>query len=459
MTLLNGQPYSPLAVLDMGGEVPLSAFIILSACVLIMETKMYGKWLFNQSSSLKKANPTYQMSVIGNFLASSMGTRVRGSDLMKTICGELSLFFFAVGTVYQLMVFFAVQNNSAFAVTSNPSEKSEKERVESETNAHPDSQSGGSSIGGTTDMSELSNDSEGSHGLTAGILERTQQVTTVDDGHGDSRGGVDGFMPHFPGPTVTRPTFGMSSDSSEHEAPAASVTVPSVVGGRRPRSVTGVRDMQEYDRTSTPSRSTEEVNWTRKQPIDVDSTTTGGQPKPTRKSELDPMRRRQVVPNPEKTPAMKKEVDTCSKKDIGAPLPISHNLHPIFFLFVAPPAAGALAWAGIAGEFDSLAKCLYFISLFMYVFLVVGHGVFFSKAGFSLAWWAYAFPSATFATATLAYAAAHKSSVLAAIGLFMGGASTALAIIVFCFTVRAACEGKLFTTDMVVAVRLDSTTK
>ena len=71
---------------------------------------------------------------------------------------------------------------------------------------------------------------------------------------------------------------------------------------------------------------------------------------------------------------------------------INKKLHPIYFLFVAPPAAASIAWTEIAGEFDHLSKSLFFISGFLYMFLVLFNSSFLRNAPFSIAWWAYTFP-------------------------------------------------------------------
>jgi len=45
--------------------------------MLYLQMSLYGKWLFDQATSLKKANPSYQIAVVGNFLLASLGTQVR----------------------------------------------------------------------------------------------------------------------------------------------------------------------------------------------------------------------------------------------------------------------------------------------------------------------------------------------------------------------------------------------
>ncbi|KAG2302656.1 hypothetical protein Bca52824_031307 [Brassica carinata] len=46
------------------------------------------------------------------------------------------------------------------------------------------------------------------------------------------------------------------------------------------------------------------------------------------------------------------------------------TLRPVFFLFFAAPATGSLAWNYISGTFDTVAKMLFFLSLFIFVSLV-----------------------------------------------------------------------------------------
>lgn len=56
--------------------VPLPAFMILSLIVLYLEMASYGTWLFNQTRSLSRANPSYQLAVVGNFVVAGLGPQV-----------------------------------------------------------------------------------------------------------------------------------------------------------------------------------------------------------------------------------------------------------------------------------------------------------------------------------------------------------------------------------------------
>jgi hypothetical protein len=46
-------------------------------------------------------------------------------------------------------------------------------------------------------------------------------------------------------------------------------------------------------------------------------------------------------------------------------------LRPVFFLFIATPSIASLAWESIAGNFDVSSKMLFFLSLFLFMSLVI----------------------------------------------------------------------------------------
>ena len=61
-------------------DVPLWTLIFFGALMLYLEMSLYGKWLFDQGTSLKQANPSYQIGVVGNFLVASLGSNVSSED-------------------------------------------------------------------------------------------------------------------------------------------------------------------------------------------------------------------------------------------------------------------------------------------------------------------------------------------------------------------------------------------
>ncbi|CAM9925522.1 unnamed protein product [Ectocarpus fasciculatus] len=113
LTLLAAVPPEVIDALHPSTDVPLPVFLILSGLLLSLEMVSYGKWLFNQTRSLSNANPSYQLAVVGNFLVATLGSQVSGTESVELACREISLFFFAIGSLYLLLVFFAIQQNSA----------------------------------------------------------------------------------------------------------------------------------------------------------------------------------------------------------------------------------------------------------------------------------------------------------------------------------------------------------
>eukprot|EP00117_Sycon_ciliatum_P021067 scpid52197/ scgid18587/ S-type anion channel SLAH3; SLAC1-homolog protein 3 len=81
------------------------------------------------------------------------------------------------------------------------------------------------------------------------------------------------------------------------------------------------------------------------------------------------------------------------------------GLHPTIFLCLAPPSVAALAWANINdGECDRLCKSLVSIPIFFLLTMSVHLHRFFRRTPFSLASWAFTFPSAALGTASIKYA-------------------------------------------------------
>ncbi|XP_050880964.1 S-type anion channel SLAH1 [Lathyrus oleraceus] len=80
-------------------------------------------------------------------------------------------------------------------------------------------------------------------------------------------------------------------------------------------------------------------------------------------------------------------------------------LRPVLFLFFAAPGVASLAWESIVGDFDTLSKMLFFLSLFLFFSLICRPALFKrSMAKFNVAWWAYSFPVTVLALASTEYA-------------------------------------------------------
>ena len=64
---------------------------------------------------------------------------------------------------------------------------------------------------------------------------------------------------------------------------------------------------------------------------------------------------------------------------------------PTLFIFIAPPAVGAIAYVKLTGEFDLFASFLFNIGLF-FTFLLLFMYKNFIKLEFFISWWAFTFP-------------------------------------------------------------------
>ncbi|CAN6327111.1 unnamed protein product [Urochloa humidicola] len=128
------------------------------------------------------------------------------------------------------------------------------------------------------------------------------------------------------------------------------------------------------------------------------------------------------------------------------------ELHPVFFLFVAAPSVASMAWARLCGEFNHGAKIAYFISLFLYMSLVVRIN-FFRGVRFSLAWWAYTFPMTSAAIATTLYASAVTTVVTRALAVGLAGiASVTVAGVLVATMYHAFVRRDLFPNDVSIAI-------
>lgn len=128
------------------------------------------------------------------------------------------------------------------------------------------------------------------------------------------------------------------------------------------------------------------------------------------------------------------------------------ELHPVYSMFIATPAAASIAWASIYGEFDGLCRTCYFIALFLYSSLVVRLN-FFWGFRFSVSWWSYTFPMTTASLATIKYAEqvpCHLTKGLAVLLSFMS--STVVCVLFVSTLLHALYWRTLFPNDVAIAI-------
>ena len=140
------------------------------------------------------------------------------------------------------------------------------------------------------------------------------------------------------------------------------------------------------------------------------------------------------------------------------------SMHPVLFVFVAPPAAAALALSqyygrnGMGAEVSDLSKACFFIALFLFLSIIRHLMLFVKDTPYSLSYWAYTFPIATLATSAINYSNS-LSDVLAAQWLAFGivAIATILILIVAGLTIYQVVAGRgVFPNDDVVGVCINT---
>lgn len=130
---------------------------------------------------------------------------------------------------------------------------------------------------------------------------------------------------------------------------------------------------------------------------------------------------------------------------------IPKDLHPVFFLFVAPPSVAAMAWAKIQGSFHYESRIFYFTAMFLYISLAVRVNLF-RGFKFSLSWWAYTFPMTAAAIATITYTNQVTNVLTQALSVILSLIATFTVTAVLVSTiVHAFVLRDLFPNDLAIA--------
>jgi tellurite resistance protein len=114
--------------------------------------------------------------------------------------------------------------------------------------------------------------------------------------------------------------------------------------------------------------------------------------------------------------------------------PLTEKLMPTFFIFIAPPAVGFIAYLSLTGSLDPFARVLYYTALFLTLLLLVQLPRF-SRIPFSLSWWAYSFPLAAI---TIASAVMFARTGLSLFRIIADGLLAFLLLVVGVLVVRTA---------------------
>ncbi|MBF0254900.1 MAG: SLAC1 anion channel family protein [Gammaproteobacteria bacterium] len=79
--------------------------------------------------------------------------------------------------------------------------------------------------------------------------------------------------------------------------------------------------------------------------------------------------------------------------------PLPDKLMPTFFILIAPPAVGFIAYTKLNGDIDNFARVLYHGGLFL-TLMFLTQAQRFINLPFALSWWAYSFPLAAITLAS-----------------------------------------------------------
>ncbi|XP_031494916.1 S-type anion channel SLAH4-like [Nymphaea colorata] len=111
------------------------------------------------------------------------------------------------------------------------------------------------------------------------------------------------------------------------------------------------------------------------------------------------------------------------------------RLQPAIFLSIAAPSMASVAWASISGHFDTACKMFHFLSIFLFLMLIV-RPTLFAKAmkKFNSAWWAYVFPVTTLALSSAEYSLEVGSAVAHGIRRAMSLISLAMTLALILLT-------------------------
>ncbi|CAM9863246.1 unnamed protein product, partial [Ascophyllum nodosum] len=379
LTLIAGEPRTIREALHPGTEVTFPVFIFCICVLLYLEMTLYGRWLFDQATSLEKANPAYQIAVVGNFLLASLGTKVSGSNGVETACAEISLMFFAVGILYQLTVFMAIQQSSARNIALPP-----PRAVGVNPNAPGVLEAEAGPEGGMKGSRSPSS--------TGSIMHMTG---TLSEGHVEVKGSAEdieaGTAAETTAVRLNGPQDRMALETNAGEGI-----------GTRPREV-GVMEMVEFtsggsgiegrigaDYTSPPAFSVSNYRSISVSTAGITEETPsedGGQgDEECGRTDRKVRGERNVLPTTttssfdlSRQSSTLPEAGLSADPSLGGAL-IDVKLNPIYFLFVAPPAAASIAWSRLSGDFDVIAKSFFFTSGFLYVLIAIFNLNFLRKA-------------------------------------------------------------------------------
>lgn len=123
-----------------------------------------------------------------------------------------------------------------------------------------------------------------------------------------------------------------------------------------------------------------------------------------------------------------------------APLPA--KLAPTFFILMAPPAVGFIAYVKLTGAVDGFARVLFHTALFTALLLLALYRKFVGIR-FFLSWWAYSFPVAALAIAAMLMHSATRVAFFAGLAWVLLAVLTVIIVGLVMRTLKAMSAGEI----------------
>lgn len=126
--------------------------------------------------------------------------------------------------------------------------------------------------------------------------------------------------------------------------------------------------------------------------------------------------------------------------------PLPAKLVPTFFILMAPPAVGFLAYVKLSGTMDGFARVLFYTALFTALLLLALLRKFVGIK-FFLSWWAYSFPVAAMTIATMVMYRMTGLPLFAGIAWLLLALLTTIIAVLVVRTSRAIAAGEICVED------------
>lgn len=126
--------------------------------------------------------------------------------------------------------------------------------------------------------------------------------------------------------------------------------------------------------------------------------------------------------------------------------PLPDKLAPTFFILMAPPAVGFIAYVKMTGDLNAFARILYYTGVFTALLVAAMHRRF-AGIRFFLSWWAYSFPVAALAIASMLMARLTGLALHRGIAWALLVALAAIVLLLLARTARAMARGEICEPD------------